>query len=273
MSNDLGKRMKRYEASYDFKVPPRTYTIVRIDGKNFSKYTKGMDKPFDKTFSDVMDETTKYLCEKLHPKFGYTQSDEISLVFTDFENINEQMMFDGKVQKIASICASLATAKFNQAMIVNKLAKHFSEISNIDDDASAVVEAFNPAAFDARVFIIPDYREVNNYFVWRQQDATRNSVSMAGHAELGPSAIFKKNGSEIQELLFQEKGINWNDYPEKFKRGVVVAKEAYNKEVTLPSGETIIAERKRWAIQDTPIFTQEKEFLYNITPVLAIEQE
>lgn len=266
--NDMEKRMKRYEASYNFMIPPRTYTLVRIDGKKFSKYTSGMDKPFDKEFSNAMDEAAKYLCEQLHPKFAYTQSDEISLLFTDFENINEELMFDGKVQKIASISASLATAKFNQEMLK-------SQIISIDDATQMwrAVEKFKPAAFDARVFIIPDFREVNNYFIWRQKDATRNSISMAGHAELGPSAIKHKNTSEIQEMLFQEKGINWNDYPEKFKRGAVIAKETYDKKVTLPSGEEGIAKRKRWTVQETPIFTQDREFLYEKTPVLTLKED
>lgn len=250
--NNLSNRMKRYEESYDFKLSPRTYILVRIDGKNFSKFTSKFTKPFDKQFSEAMDETTKFLCEKLHPKFAYTQSDEISLLFTDFENINEEFMFDGKVQKIVSISASMAAAKFNE--VLSKLMPNNT----------------NLAFFDARIFIIPDFREVFNYFVWRQQDATRNSISMAGHAELGPSAIFKKNTSEIQELLFEKKNINWNDYPEKFKRGVVIRKQIVLKPVTLPNGEYKEIERKRWLTTETPIFTQDREFLYNLIPVISL---
>ena len=254
-------RFKRYEASYDFKIPPRTYTIVRLDGHGFSKYTKKMNKPFDDTFGDAMDFATKALCEKFSPKFAYTQSDEISLLITDFENIEGEMIFDGTVQKICSLTAGCASAKFNQYLMAKTILK----------DKLMVLEEeflnFKTAEFDARVFIIPDFREVSNYFIHRQQDCTRNSISMAAHEACGHNATKYKSSAEKQEMLFQ-KGINWNDYKPKYKRGTIIAKETYLKET--PNGSAM---RKRWTPLETPIFTQDRQFLYDLIPVIGITEE
>jgi tRNA(His) guanylyltransferase len=267
MKDELGKRMKEnYEVRTRTYLPSRTYTIVRLDGKGFSKYTKNMGKPFDKNLSDIMDETTKFLCDQLNCKFGYTQSDEISLLFTDFENENSQQIFNGQVQKIVSIAASMATAKFNQLMMVNSCHLYDDELVIpvlTDSDMKDVKLAF----FDARVFIIPDFREVSNYFIWRQQDCTRNSISMAAQSVYSHNELEGKSSSNKQEMLFQ-KGINWNDYPDKFKRGVVIKKETFEIPVHEKFGGGTTT-RKRWTTVKTPIFTQEREFLYEMIPIIG----
>ena len=120
MKDDLGKRMKeQYEQRTRTYLPRRTYTIIRLDGKAFHTYTRGMARPFDQDFMRVMDETTKYLCENIQGcVMGYTQSDEISLLLTDFTTITTDAWFDGQVQKIVSVAASMATAKFNNIFSV-----------------------------------------------------------------------------------------------------------------------------------------------------------
>jgi tRNA(His) 5'-end guanylyltransferase len=263
-NESLGDRMKSYETCYDVRVPARTYTIIRLDGKGFSKYTKMFEKPFDGKLSNVMDVATIELCKYLNPKFAYTQSDEISLVFTDIENIDSELVFDGKVQKLCSISASKVTAAFNKTMLrILASLKYKPEelLLKITTGDFAEIDA----VFDARVFIIPDFREVSNYFIWRQQDCTRNSVSMAASANFSHKMLEGKSSEEKQEMLFQEKGINWNDYLPKYKRGTVIKKQTVW--VDGQDGEPV--ERSKWLPDyNTPIFTQEKEYLYNLIPTI-----
>jgi tRNA(His) 5'-end guanylyltransferase len=263
-TKSLGDRMKAYEACYDVRVPARTYTIIRLDGKGFSKYTSMFQKPFDDNLSNVMDAATIELCKMLNPKFAYTQSDEISLVFTDIENIESELIFDGKVQKLCSISASKVTQAFNKKMLqvvaMNTPPQEF--VNKIMSGDMPEIDA----TFDSRVFIIPDFREVSNYFIWRQQDCTRNSVSMAAHALLGHEATMKKSSSEKQDMLFQEKGVNWNDYKPKYKRGVVIKRHTY--ELDGPNDTPVT--RSKWIPVETPIFTWDKQFLYNLIPTIEI---
>lgn len=264
--SSLGERMKGYESCYDIRVPARTYVIIRLDGKNFSKYTKMFEKPFDDILSNTMDVATMRLCEYLNPKFAYTQSDEISLVFTDIENIESELIFDGKVQKLASISASKITAAFNKTML-RLLATFKYKPDELMQKITTGDFAEIDAVFDARVFIIPDFREVSNYFIWRQQDCTRNSVSMAASANFSHKVLEGKSSEEKQEMLFKEKGINWNNYATKYKRGVVIKRE--NIWVDGQNGEQV--QRSKWLPDyNTPIFTQDREYLYKLIPTISL---
>lgn len=265
-NESLGDRMKAYEACYDVRVPARTYVIIRLDGKGFSKYTKMFEKPFDDKLSNVMDVATIELCKYLNPKFAYTQSDEISLVFTDIENIESELIFDGKVQKLCSISASKVTAAFNKTML--KILATFKY--NKDELFEKITSGNFPeidAVFDSRVFIIPDFREVSNYFIWRQQDCTRNSVSMAASANFSHKLLEGKSSDEKQEMLFTEKGINWNDYLPKYKRGTVIKKQT----IFVDGQNDEPVQRSKWLPDyNTPIFTQEREYLYSLIPTIQI---
>ncbi len=270
----LNERMKEYELPYKYKLTPRSYVIIRIDGKNFSKYTAKLDKPFDVSLSDAMNHTAMALCEEFNCKFAYTQSDEISLLITDIGNLEAEMIHGGSIQKLCSLTASVATAKFNEVRNIQKIKSKFEDYGKISPHELCIncLSFPNQAYFDARVFIVPNQIEVVNYMIFRQQDGTRNSVSMAAHALLGHKATMNKSGAEKQEMMFQEKGVNWNDYPTKFKRGVVIKKEYYEKDVpnshsgiTASTCETVT--RTRWSIDtETPIFTQDKEYLLNLIP-------
>ncbi len=150
---NLGDRMKQYEASTESRILPRLPVIVRLDGRSFSKFTKGMKKPFDESFRQAMIEVTKYLVEQTHAKIGYTQSDEITLVLYT-ENLQAgSVLFDGRVQKIASNFASMASVKF-----LLEMQKRFPE--------KVSVEKTLPS-FDARVFPVPSKTEAVNNLVWR----------------------------------------------------------------------------------------------------------
>jgi tRNA(His) guanylyltransferase len=247
--------MKKYEKITSFQIPPRTYTIIRFDGRGFSGFTKKMDKPFDHLFSMAMDLAAKAVAKEFNAKLAYTQSDEISIMLTDIENINSELPFDGKIQKLCSIGATVVANEFNRFLLHDLLLRKGADLRAFND--------FKFAEFDARVFSIPDFREVSNYFIWRQRDATRNSISMAAHHTKGISTNNKKS-NELQEELFQM-GINWNDYDTKFKRGVVIARELYEKPV---EGQKPVI-RSRWACQETPIFTEDREFLHKYIPIIT----
>jgi len=235
MKDDIGNRIKNnYENITRYYLPKRTYTIIRIDGKAFHSYTKGLNKPFDDKLIDDMNNVAIYLCENIQgAKLAFVQSDEISILLSDFDNLKTTAWFDGNIQKIVSISSSLATAKFNQ-LRPNKI-----------------------ALFDSRVFIIPNCIEVENYFIWRQQDATRNSISAVAQSLYSHKELNNKNVSQMQELCFN-KGINWNDYPIKYKRGRLIIKESYMKDES---------KRFKWVITDPPIFTKDRTVLRNLIPL------
>ena len=186
MNDLLGKRMKdQYEVRTKLLLSRRTYTLIRIDGKAFHSFTKGMNRPFDQNLMNVMDKTTLALCENIQGcKMGFVQSDEISLILTDFDDISTNAWFDGNVQKITSISASMATAYFNK----------YKEEYKLSDKM---------ALFDSRVWTIPDIEEVVNYFIWRQKDATRNSINMTAQSLYSFKELQKKNCNEMQEMIFQ----------------------------------------------------------------------
>lgn len=287
MIDALGTRMKeQYEIRTKTFLPRRTYTIIRLDGVAFHTYTRGLKRPYDDGLIADMNETAKYLCEKIQgAKFAFVQSDEISIFLTDFEKNETDAWFDGEVQKIVSVSAAIATAKFNQLRLWRKLQESGLEKNEISGtDISMQIETQKLAYFDSRVYTIPDPIEVGNYFVWRQADCTRNSITMAAQSVYSHKELEGKNSNEKQEMLFQ-KGINWNDYPVRFKRGGFICKiekEFYKTALTGPvpleslefeDGPDVnkIFKRNVWACTDPSEFTKEQEFLYNRIPVIASE--
>lgn len=258
MKDELGARMKEsYEQRTRLFLPRRTYTIIRLDGKAFHTYTKGFKRPYDLGLMRIMDQTTIALCEKIQGvKMAFTQSDEISLLLTDFETPQTDAWFDGNVQKMTSVSASIATAAFNNGMYLDE-----EILANMD----------KVAYFDSRVFTIPHFHEVFNYMVWRQQDATRNSIQMAAQSMYSHKELHKKDTSQLQEMMWQ-KGTNWNDYPVGFKRGRIILKEKVET-VEIPEkhagfGGTSTVERNRWASFEPPVFTQDRDFLLARIPVV-----
>ena len=239
MKDDLGNRIKsQYENITKYFLPRRTYSIVRMDGKAFHSYTKNCKKPYDKELMESMNITAQFLCSQIQAaKFAYVQSDEISILLTDFEKETTSMWFDGNIQKISSVSSSICTAKFNQL-----------RIKNFPDKL---------AMFDSRIFTIPDRIEVMNYFIWRNLDAERNSISMLGRTYFSHKQLNNKNTSEIQEMLFQQYNINWSEEPEGFKNGRLIIKEYKDINGTL---------RSEWDIKDAWKFTKDKDKLLNLIP-------
>lgn len=257
----LGDRMKKYEYVTRTHLTPRTPVIIRVDGKAFHTFTKGFKKPFDDVLVKSMQQTMKYLCDNIQGcVLGYQQSDEITLVLVDYKKIDTCSWFDYNIQKCASIAASMATMAFNKFFSQN-VDKFCNEhmIDEVFDNLENEIqyEKYNAALskgamFDARVFNIPR-EEVTNCILWRQNDATRNSIEMVGHAIFSQSSLHKKSCNQIQDMLMLEKGINWNNFPVALKRGSCCIRK-------LVDG----SDRMKWVIDDNiPIFKGDQRSYIN----------
>lgn len=220
----LGDRMKGYENITRNYLVRRTPVILRLDGKAFHTFTRGFKKPFDEILVRSMQETMKYLCENIQGcVLGYTQSDEITLILVDYKKIDSCAWFDYNIQKCASISASMATLAFNRFFEQEVRLNYDVESYLTDDVENKLLETYlkairKGAMFDSRVFNIPK-EEVTNCVLWRQNDATRNSIEMVGHANFSQNQLHKKSCNEIQDMLMLQKGINWNNFPTHLKRG------------------------------------------------------
>jgi tRNA(His) 5'-end guanylyltransferase len=235
----------------------RMPVIIRLDGKAFHTFTKGLKKPYDEIFHNTMNATMKYLCENIQGcKLGYTQSDEITLLLTDDDTLDTDAWFNNNVQKICSVSASMATLAFNKFLIqfyTEAVAALGSPVSN-DEYLMTVAKKLNCAMFDSRCFNIPK-SEVANCYIWRQQDATRNAIQMLGQCNFPHKELQGKSCNDIQDMLMIQKGINFNDMPTEFKRGVCCVKEEYC------SIDTATV-RTRWVIdKEIPIFTQNRDYI------------
>jgi tRNA(His) guanylyltransferase len=261
-SSALGDRMKGYEATTRYVLPGRTYTIIRVDGRAFHSLLRRADKPFDHEFMAVMDETAAALCREVSGTvLSYQHSDEISLLVTDFGSVHTEAWFGGGVQKMASSAASVATVEFNY----RAAAFHSPLVKKIPNFMGT---------FDGRVFTIPSAVEVANYFLWRQRDCVRNSVSMAAQAHFPHKQLHGLNGAQMQELLWSGRGVNWNDYPDGAKRGRICQRITGEEDVTYTdkrSGEEVATQavRSHWVSEAAPHFTAEPgSFLAEVIPSL-----
>lgn len=273
-NDSLGDRMKGYEGVSRNFLTRRVPAIIRLDGKAFHTFTKGMKKPFDPVLTQTMQETMKYLCENIQGcVLGYTQSDEITLVLTDYATIQTDAWFGYNIQKMCSVSASMATLAFNKAysVIIRNL-PGFYEFwhSGFTDSANEETKLFRTydkkigmALFDSRVFSIPK-EEVVNCLIWRQQDATQNSIEAVGQANFSHHELHKKTCNMIQEMLWSQRGINWNDFPTELKRGSCCIKRQFEETIDDPRnpGQKITVCRNKWIIDhEIPIFTQDREYI------------
>ncbi len=233
--NDFDKRMKNYEAVSKNLLTKRMPVVIRIDGRAFHTFTKGFKKPYDEVLCKAMQETMKYLCENIQGcVLGYTQSDEITLVLVDYDDIKKSSWLDYEVQKICSIVASMTTMKFNKVF-----SKYVEDESKVFTDEWLDNDEFNPnyknkslrdlwliytkaakqgAMFDTRCFNVPE-NDICNAIIWRQRDAEKNSISSLGQAYFTQKELHKKKSNEIQDMLMLTYNVNWNNVPTKFKRG------------------------------------------------------
>ena len=211
----LGDRMKAYERiETEQKFKPNSILYIRLDGRGFSKFTKGLKRPFDERLSNLMIETTKHLVNEFKCVVGYTQSDEISLII---ENKYESPCdFEGKKQKLISSLSASATAFFN----VNLLA--------------TIPEKFNKGTlpcFDCRIFEVPNEDEACNAILWREKDAIKNSVSMLAQHHFSHKELQGKKSDVMKDMLKTERDVLWKEQPKFFKSGTFVKREKFNKDV------------------------------------------
>ena len=208
--DEFGDRMKGYEKDFtSSNVGIDDVLCVRLDGKGFSKFTKGFKKPFDDILTGVMVSTMMNLVKETHANIGYTQSDEITLIYTPGEKAKEYM-YGGKVSKINSILASMATYYFN-------------------NDLAACISVGKPAFFDCRAWAVPDIAEASNVLLWRAQDAKKNSTSALFRWTAGHKAMKDLDQAGMKKYLLENNGVDWNSLPNKWKYGT------YAKPVTIES--------------------------------------
>lgn len=230
---DLDKRMKGYENIERKYLTRRIPLIVRLDGRSFHTFTNGFLRPFDPFLSDVMQATAKDLCANIQGcKMAYTQSDEISLLLTDYDSLTTDAWFDKNVQKIVSVSASMITLYFNNnfAYMIKEYSDRVDLMEesplkdNLKKSLSIYTSRLYSATFDSRTFTIPK-EEVCNYFIWRQNDATINAIQMAAQANFSHKELLNLSCSQLQDKLFTERNINFNDYKTFQKRGTCIVKK------------------------------------------------
>ncbi len=228
-TTDLGDRMKKYEAATRQILPRRTYAILRVDIRAGRSYLRNAERPFDMDFVEAMNGVASRLCVEVQgAKFAYTQSDEISLLYTDFDKLETQPWFGGVVAKQQSVGASIAT----------------SELMYLRPSQGRV-------RFDARVFTLPDAVEVANYFVWRQRDAIRNSVHMAARAAMSNKQVQGKSSDELVQALIEDPNAwSWDSYPEEVRYGRVIYRTDFG--VVAGAARGFKAETGSWLAKHIP---------------------
>ena len=237
-TSDLANRMKEYEKRNQYYLQKRTPVAIRVDGRSFHTFTKGFKRPFDDILMKSMQETAKYMCENIQgAKFAYVQSDEITIILVDYDTLETDCWFNYRTDKLCSISASMATMVFNRVFVKN--IDEWGRLTfpnwdeggtneEVDVDLLKLNDAYQRAIgkgamFDARCFNIPK-EEVTNLIYWRQLDATRNSIQMVGQANFSHKELQNKSCNDIQDMLHEQKGINWNDYSTVCKRGTACIK-------------------------------------------------
>ncbi len=267
--DSLGDRMKGYEDTFRYSLPQRMPVVLRIDGKAFHTYTKGCRRPWDENLVNCMNETAIELCKRIQgAQLAYVQSDEISILLKNYSDTETQSWFDNNLQKMVSISAAIASVTFTmnswKIWIPEKIWEGADPMSEND--------FIEPAHFDSRAFVLPK-EDVNNYFLWRQQDATRNSVQMLARSLYSHKECTDKNNSALQEMCFK-KGKNWNDEPVQHKRGRCIVKKEMKLEnkvklIQLKDGsfgpppnfnpEVL---RRVWVVDnDIPVFSQDRDYI------------
>lgn len=224
---DLEVRMKTYErVESRRRLMPLLPAVARLDGRNFGTFTKHSCKPFSTTFEQLMTDLTHFLVRETSATIGYTQSDEITLVWSApyFES---EVFFGGRIQKMTSQLAALASVKLNRLLLdLRDEVVPLSTRSGIKVNRllhSGLAWQLLPT-FDCRVWNVPNLVEAANTLIWRQSDASRNSVQMLARAHFSHSKCFEKSTSALQDMLFENFRVNWNDFPFRSKRGISVRK-------------------------------------------------
>lgn len=247
--NELGDYFKFLERNFTLaKFNPNLPIIARIDGRAFHQFCKGLEKPFSTSFMECMKETCQGLGKEYNPLLIYVQSDEITLVFTG------NHMFGGTVQKYISNLASSTTAYFNQAVH-----RHIPHKAN------------QLPTFDCRVFQVTSIQEAFENIVWRQIDASKNSVTLLASAYFSHTQLHSKNTQMKKEMLL-EKGIDWNEYDktnQHFTRGAFFKRTMVEKQVDFPLSDKAIAANPNIYIKEGEYYVNRTEWQEITVPRLS----
>lgn len=240
----LGDRMKGYENCSRFYLTEKVPLIIRVDGCAFHSFTRGFEKPFDDILISTMNETACELCERIQfVKMGYVQSDEISLLIYN-ENPLSEMWFRNNLQKIVSVSSSIASTSFNKYYRINMQLFHKTDEHYKKKEDKAI--------FDSRAFLIPKY-EIENYFIWRQNDAIRNSINMIGRKYYSSKQLNKISQKQLKEMLLKNQEIKFEELDTHIQRGRVIIKRQYNINDVI---------RNEWIIEkDTPLFVENRSYI------------
>jgi Uncharacterized conserved protein len=238
----LKQKCEYYRSLTDYKLMPNTYVLAMVDGHRFSKLIKNkFDKPFDDLFIKMMNETAKYLCENIQGvKFAYTQSDEISIVITDFDTPMTDSYFSFRLCKMQSLIAAMATAKFNQ--MYAKLANDYKGFGLKKFD----MKEYPTYTFDCKVWTVPIANDAYAWFLYRQTDCIKNSKAQTAQTYLSHKELVGLTSDEMIAKLKNEKGIDWYDFENGKKYGRLIRKVETPMEKDLPTGEHVKFTRNIW---------------------------
>lgn len=244
---NLEDKCQYYRGLTDYRLLPNRDILVMLDGKNFSKLIKNnFKKPFDDDFIDMMNKTAQFLCENVQGcKFAYTQSDEISLLITDYETTETDTLFGGRLCKIQSILASLATSEFNRQFILYNI--YHGDKRNIGaGDCVDIIEKMKMAQFDCKAWVVPSQNDAFAWFLYRQLDCVKNSKQQTAQTYLPHKQLVGHNADEQIQMVAEKNGIDWYAFDNKYKYGRFVYKVEKQMTTTLPSGETIEYTRNKF---------------------------
>lgn len=270
MKDLLGDRMKgNYEDRTRYKLPRRTYCLIRIDGKSFHTYTRHLQKPVDIGLIAALNEATIKTCKQIQGcQFAFVQSDEISFLLTDFAKPTSDAWFDYNLQKMASVSASLFTAYFNQIRLSQNC--HLFAGLKVPAMSRGAIEDEIPAFFDSRIFTIPDRTEVANYFIWRQKDAIRNHINTVAQSIYSHKELHEKPQDEVKKML-EAKNIDLMSYGAGAAHGRIIKKVVEEKQITLTkgpdTGNNVTVNSSKFVVDaEIPVFVDQRGYLEQLIP-------
>jgi len=261
--NSLKEKCEYYRSLTDYKLTPNNYVIVMLDGHCFSKMIKNkFEKPFDDTFIFAMNETAKYLVENIQgAKFAYTQSDEISILITDFDTPNTDSCFGYRLCKMQSIFASMAAAKFNQIMFARVVGSKYVWENDVNEVLCSPLYSF-----DCKVWTVPNANDAYAWFLYRQNDCVRNSKQQAAQTFIPHKDLMGKDTDTQIAMLKEKEGIDWNtDYTNGKKYGRLIYRELrhMSKEI---NGKMVEFDRNEWEAHDSEPFSSENNIIRKLVP-------
>ena len=268
-TNDMSlkEKSKFFQNKRNYEINTDGYILAHIDGRSFSKMVKNkFKKPFDDNFIDMMNKTAEYLCENVQAcHLAYVQSDEITLLLKK-NNPDGDVFFGGRLCKMQSIIASIATAKFNQLMILYNMEYHpnINPLNTIENTALY--------QFDCKVWDVPTANDAIAWFLFRNIDCIRNSKQQAAQSYLSHKELLGLHTDDQIELLFDKAGVDWNCYKngEKYGRLIYKIEEEFETEI---KGETVKYIRNKFRANDCFDLTisENRDKLKNICPILKTE--